>query len=205
MDARDALVQHRMMLASLRHNLGNLLLFSGRTGRQSFWLYAMVVLLSAGAAWAVAFGWVFSRMFARIHRFAIEHPELVRETRGAGSYSVEVDGYHPELVPDFSGLILVMGIIVSVVVLLLAASVVRRLHDGGRSGWWGLPPALLLATGLGMMAHVFASLRGPEPDMALFALLFVNNLVYLITLLALVLQLVRAATPGTNRYGDPAA
>lgn len=190
------------MLKALRHNLGGLFQLSGRTGRQDFWLYAMVVGLGAMGVWTTAAGFLFSQMFGRIRKFAAEHPELVRETRGPGSYSVEVEGFHPQLAPDFTIVVPLMGAIVVVVLLLLTASVVRRLHDSGRAGWWGLPPVILLGCGLGLMAHVFASMTREGPDVGLFFVTFFINLAYLVTLLLLTVQLARAGSPGPNRYGD---
>ena len=178
--------------------------FSGREGRKSFWIWAALNLgLSMVMAAAVMVPMVID-MFTRIERFADEHPELVTRTYGPGSYSVQVKGHHPELMPDFSAVMTGFGLSVSLTVALLAAAVVRRLHDTGRTGAWGLLPLPFLAAGLVLMPGLFKSFEGAgEPDLGMFFLLFVNNLVYLASLGVLIALLAGKGTAGDNRFGPP--
>lgn len=93
-------------------------------------------------------------------------------------------------------------------VALLAAAVTRRLHDGGRRGWWGLPPVIFLIVGLTLFPRLFQSTLTGEmtpASMKLFGLIFINNLLYLASLGLLIFLLARESQPGENRFGPPAA
>jgi uncharacterized membrane protein YhaH (DUF805 family) len=82
--------------------------------------------------------------------------------------------------------------------------VTRRLHDRGKGGYWGLPTAIFLVIGLVAMPRVFDNFAhsAGEPDMRLFELMFLNNLLYLASLAVLVVQLVLDGTRGPNRFSD---
>jgi uncharacterized membrane protein YhaH (DUF805 family) len=193
-----------IMLTALKHNLGQLLDFSGRTRPLHFWLYAAVVIMAGIAAMMVAMAITMNDMFARLGRFAREHPDQVEVIRTPSGTSWHVEGNHPELMPDASLFLMVVGIVAAVSVILLAAAVTRRLHDSNRRGWWGLLPLPFLATGLICFPTLFGSvLAGHEPDMRLFFLLFANNLIYLICLGVLVMLLCFSGTRGENRFGPP--
>jgi uncharacterized membrane protein YhaH (DUF805 family) len=109
----------------------------------------------------------------------------------------------PDLTPFFA----VMQIGCAVVVALLAAAVARRLHDRGRRGWWGLPPAIFLAVGLSLFPHFFhATLSGEvtPATMAMFGLILANNLLYLASLVLLTILLAGSGQSSENRFGPPA-
>lgn len=189
------------MLTALKHNLGNLLTFSGRTRPSHFWLYAVVVIVIGMGAMMVAMGFVMNDAFARIARFSEEHPDQVEVIRSATGTTWRIKGNHPELFPDVSLFIYTVGGVALVAILLLAASVTRRLHDSDRRGFWGLLPLPFLAGAFALFPPMFTSVGGAEPDMGLFALLFVNNLIYLACLGVLVVFLCRKGTRGENRFG----
>jgi uncharacterized membrane protein YhaH (DUF805 family) len=192
-----------MILASLRHGLSNVLTFRGRTTRALFWPYASMLFGAAMVAWAMAFIPEVLGVMTRMQRFAAEHPDQATVTHGPGSYSIQIEGNHPELAPDFAHLMTWLGVIVAVLAALIAAAVVRRLHDTDRTGWWGLPPLVLLVTGLVGMRYLFASFgAAAEPELGLFFAMFANNLVYLATLGVLILHLSRSGSVGVNRFGS---
>lgn len=190
------------MLISLRDNLTGLFHFSGRTTRSGFWPYAVIVILLSMAGLIGVMIPSMVDMFVRMQRFAAQHPELVTEIRGPGSYEMRIEGYHPELMPNFGSLFLEMGGVALGAILLLAAAVTRRLHDRDKSGWWALPPPVFLAIGFALMPYMFARFSREAPDMRLFFLLFFNNLTYLATLLLLVILLLGPGSSGPNRYGE---
>lgn len=184
----------------IRYHLSGLTHFAGRQPRQPFWIWtALVMVLSMAGMFAVMIP-VLVQTFQRVQRFAIEHPDQVTVTEGPGSRSVQIHGYHPELMPDFVLLIGGVGAVSLVVVALLAAAVTRRLHDSGKRGWWGLVPLPFLASGLLLMPQLIAN---GEPDLGLFALLFANNLVYIASLIVLVVMLAARGNPHDNRFGPP--
>ncbi len=188
-----------MLLASIGHNLRNLFRFSGRDRRALFWPYAATVFILAIVAFQAAFLPEFMRTMSRMQRFAAEHPDQATVTQGPGHYSISIEGHHPELMPDMTRFAVLIGIVAAIVVLLLAAAVARRLHDRGKSGFWGLMPVPFLAFAGIQTPRVFAN---PGAHMDSFFLLFFNNLIYIGTLIALLVLLARDSDPGDNRYGS---
>lgn len=182
------------------YNLKNVANFRGRQTRVQFWPYAaFVFLLSMGAMMLVMVPEILVSM-ERMLKFAAEHPELSTVESGPSGTSVTIDGYHPELMPDLGAIIMWISAISAVTIALLAAAVTRRLHDRDKAGWWGLLPVPFLAAGYIGMAKLFA-LR--DFDMAMFGWLFLNNFVYLGTLIFLIVLLSGVGTDGDNRYGPP--
>lgn len=192
---------------SVRNGFTGLLRFSGRDSARRFWPYAGVVIALFFFATFATMGPIMAGTFVRMQAFAAEHPDQATVTQGPGSYSIQIHGNHPELMPDVTPFFAVMQVGCALAVALLAAAVTRRLHDGGRRGWWGLPPVVFLTVGLTQFPRVFQSMRTGEmtPDsLKLFGLLFANNMLYLASLGVLVLLLSGAGRPGENRFGPPA-
>jgi uncharacterized membrane protein YhaH (DUF805 family) len=195
------------MLAAIQHNLGRLANFSGRDTRSQFWPWAGCVVGGVALVWFVAAGSVMATAVSKMTAFAEAHPEQATVTSVGGSTSIEIEGYHPEFVPDFGVLFWILGGIVAVTVVLLAAAVARRLHDRGRSAFWGLAPLPFLAFGLTVMPMMMSEvvIGVGEPDMRLFFAIFLNNICYLAVLLTLIIQLSGAGQPEANRFGPPTA
>lgn len=188
------------MIELISNHLLGLVRFSGREAQRPFWTWTAIVIGGAVVAMTAAM----SSTFGKIEQFAAQHPDQVTRTVGATSYSITVHGNHPELMPDFSVLLMGIGAISALAILLLAAAVVRRLHDVNRTGAWGLPPAVLLLTGLAGMSQLFDQFGNPGgPPMGLFLAMFVNNLAYLGSLGVLIVLLAEKGTPGENRFGQP--
>lgn len=178
--------------------------FSGRDTAAQFWAYAGIVIGLSMVAMVAVTAPMMMTTIARMQKFAAEHPDQATVTSGPGSYSISIEGNHPELMQDVGGFAVAISVISGIALLLVASAVTRRLHDRGRAGYGGLPAAIFLIVGLVMMPGLFANFAaGPgEPDMGLFALIFVNNILYLGSLAALLFQLVQSGTKGPNRYGD---
>jgi uncharacterized membrane protein YhaH (DUF805 family) len=197
-------------MALIREHLTGLFRFDGRERRQPFWLWVAIVMGTMMIAWTAVFIPFFIGMFGRIEQFGRDHADQVTRTVGPGSYSIQVNGNHPELIPDIGGLMAGLGVIVAFVIVLLAAAVARRLHDGGKSRWWGVAPLPFLFTGLAIMTRIFAaSAAGPDdalPDgfFVLFGLIMVNNLVYLAALITLIVMLCGASADDDGcQVGEP--
>ena len=191
---------------SVRNGFTGLLRFSGRDSARRFWPYVGVVIALFFVAAAATMTPIMSGTFARMQAFAAEHPDQATVTQGPGSYSVQIQGNHPEFIPDMTPFFTVMQVGCALAVLLLAAAVTRRLHDRGRRGWWGLPPAIFLASGLALFPRLFQSTLSGEvtPDsMKLFGLVFANNVLYLGSLVLLIV-LLSGASQSENRFGPPA-
>jgi uncharacterized membrane protein YhaH (DUF805 family) len=196
------------MVKLIAAHLRALTRFSGREARQPFWLWVLAVIATAMVAWM---GY-FIALFRQLDQLATANPDHVTRTVGPGTYSIQFEGSHPEVGAAFATSAMVMAIICAVVIMLLAAAVARRLHDSGRTGWWGVPTPTLLMTGLLVMAHVFAvadspsaaSLAGEPPiDFAWFGLMMLCNLTYLGSLAMLVVLCCMPGQTGDNRHGAP--
>jgi uncharacterized membrane protein YhaH (DUF805 family) len=186
------------LIASIRHNIAHLADFNGRESRSQFWPYFGVIFFLAFAAmWFLMLPEMQGSM-ERMQRFAAEHPELATVERSATSYSITIEGHHPDLMPDIGNIALGLSAVIASTVLLLAGAITRRLHDRGKSGLWALAPILFLATGLSLMPILFAQ---DPPNVALFFVLFLNNILYLATLIYLIVLLAGASTKGDNRFG----
>ncbi len=190
------------IVESISFNLRNLLNFRGREPRGRFWPYAgLVIALTVVAGYMVMLP-EFTASLARMQEFALAHPDQATVETSGGGYSISIRGFHPELMPDIGAMVPGLGLVAVAAIVLLAASLTRRLHDRGRTGWWGLLPLPFLAAGLLMIARIF-ELQTFDP--VLFAVLMVNNLIYLGADLFLVAQLAGERQVGDNRYGpDPA-
>lgn len=190
------------ILASIRYNLACLIRFSGRDPRGRFWPYAIFIYALSVVAGILLFIPVLFDMFVRMQRFLVEHPEGLPAT--AGPYDPAAPALPPELMPDLSVVLVPMTLVGVLAMLLLAAAIVRRLHDRDRSGWWALLPVPSIIAGQLMAPRAAAMLGGTPPDPGVMLPVLLNNLVYWITFIALIVMLARAGTEGGNRYGpDP--
>ena len=187
------------MLGAMRYNIANLANFRGRETRAVFWPYAAFVIIVAIIGIAAMMLPVIADVMERMQRFAAEHPDLATVRSGPGRYSISIRGYHPELVPDMSGTMMRMSIASLIVAALLAAAVVRRLHDCGKSGGWGLLPVPFLLFGSLAIPKVFT--QNP-PDIILFFGIFINNLLYLVSLVTLIVMLAGESSVDVSRPLD---
>jgi uncharacterized membrane protein YhaH (DUF805 family) len=190
------LIGSRMSVRNaILHNLRNLTRFTGRETRSEFWPYATLVFVPAMVA---IIALMLPEMIASIERmqqFASEHPELASVEAGPGGYSIRIEGYHPELMPSIGRMMIGIDIVVVIIIALLAAAVARRLHDREKSAFWGLLPIPFVAVASFLMPKLFAS---PEFQPGLFAALFVNNLIYLGSLVYLIVLLAGGTKEGSS-------
>lgn len=194
------------MIDAIVSGFRGVLRFSGRDRRGRFWPYALVIFAATFVGVSVLMGVVTASVFADAAAYAKAHPESVTVTTGPGYYSMQYHDLPPGAVsmPDFSLMAMGIGGIAVTTVILLAAAVTRRLHDTGRAGWWGLPPAVLLLLGMAMFPATMGTLMAEEEGfISLFLLQFVTNALYMLSLIALIVLLVLNGTKGPNRYGPP--
>lgn len=188
------------MGASLRHNFGKLFVFSGRDTRGLFWPYALMIFLLGMVANVVIIVPVMADMFSRVITYLQRHPEgLPQPVPG------QVQTLPPELMPDFSAILVPMAILGVATLFLYAAGVVRRLHDCDRTGWWAalpLPPQLL---GLALTPMTLENMAQPQSASPLSALIGLNSLAYWGALIALIVFLASEGTSGPNRFGEAPA
>lgn len=190
------------MLAAIFDDLKRLAVFSGREARSPFWIYlAFVLALLMAGSFAVIMPMIASSV-VRMQTFALEHPDLATVRSGAGGYSIQIEGSHPEFFPPIGAMASAMGVMIVVAVGLLAAAVARRLHDCGRSGLFGLLPLPFLAFALAVSPRVFGAFENPDSvSVGLFLALFFNNILYIASLGILAVLLAGKGGDGPNRYG----
>jgi uncharacterized membrane protein YhaH (DUF805 family) len=166
------------LIDAVRHNLRNLLRFSGRERRGSFWLYVLALYVAQ-----MALGM------------------LVTIPLMAGTFGRPGPGAAANM---FGTILLFSAICGAMFVFLLAASAVRRLHDSGWSGLWTLLPLPFLITGFWGMHQIRSKIHAGGDPGGSFGLMMANNLIYLAVLGFLIFLLARSGTAGPNRYGpDP--
>ena len=200
--ARFPSITRASVIGAIAQNLTDLMNFRGRETRSQFWPFAALVIALSFAGFTIITLPEIWASLVRMQRFAVEHPELATVEQGPSSFSISIDGYHPELMPDVGRIMAEMGAVVAVCLALLAGAVVRRLHDRGKSGLWGLTPLPFLFLAGVMMPNIFA--QNPAHVVSfllLFFALFINNAVYLGTLVYLVVILAGASVTGENRFG----
>lgn len=191
---------------SVVHGLKGLIRFKGRDPRGLFWPYAAVVVVVAMIAMGAIMIPEINASFDRMARYVAENPGSGSVTYSTSGAEVAVEGYHPELMPDFGKLFGGMRIVIAGLFVLLAAAVTRRLHDTGRSGLWGLPPIILLASATVLFPFAMdAMMVGEHPDLRPFFLAFANNVLYLAALGLLIVFLILPGKKDANRYGPPSA
>lgn len=163
------------MLNAIPRNFSKLTDFTGRDRRGQFWPYAILVFLVAFIAIGVAMN--------------LSMMGLLTGTADMPNIPLMIGG---------------VGGVVLVAVALLAAAVTRRLHDTGKPGYWGVPPIVFLLIGLALFPILMNSvLANPNPPMALFLGLFLNNILYIVSLIGLVVLLLLDGAKTANRYGPP--
>ena len=175
--------------------------FGGREERGSFWPYAALVYGIATVAGFVVMMPIMFSTFDAVRQAAPSgplHPGLA----GDGTGSAPPFESPNEVAAHFRLMIGAMSGVLLLTVYLYAAAVVRRLHDTGRSGWWGTIPLPFLAYSSAMMWRFFGNFGAPEaPDMRLFFSVFFSNITYMVALVALIVMLALASDPAENRYG----
>lgn len=163
------------MLQAIPRSLSRLTDFAGRDGRSQFWPYAILVFVLAFIGVAVAMNLAMMGLLVG----TADTPNI------------------PLMIGGVGGVVLTAAA-------LLAAAVTRRLHDTDRPGYWGLPPVVFLLIGLALFPILMNSvLNNPNPPIALFLGLFLNNMLYIASLIGLVVLLLLDGTKTANRYGQP--
>lgn len=163
------------MLNAIPRNFSKLADFTGRDRRGQFWPYALLIFVVA----FIAIGVVMNLSMMGLLMGTADMPSI------------------PLMIGGVGGVVLCAAA-------LLAAAVTRRLHDTGKPGYWGLPPVVFLMIGLALFPVLLSSaLDNPNPPVGLFLGLFLNNMLYIASLIGLVVLLLLDGTKAANRYGPP--
>lgn len=195
-----------------RRGFGRLFIVKGRDERMQFWIYCALVF---GPLIAIQFITQIVLTFSSFDAMAAAQPGDAEA--GRKIFEGQVRGM-------VGAAYVTIGIVMIGAMLVISATA-RRLHDRGRSGWWALilPPGLF-AVALGqarrvseMTEHMPALLEKMErkPGNPATMLDWVTRanmsthgpdwpaIVGGLLLLWLMIELVRAGTDGSNRFGPP--
>jgi uncharacterized membrane protein YhaH (DUF805 family) len=175
--------------------------FSGRSTRAQFWPFVFLQYVLQQIAGYIAMAPFLNKINAlseaQIANGGEPDPEAVAQLFNADVFT--------DLTQRFFWMSAIFG---AIFLIPFAGALVRRLHDTNRSGFWALPSLLLLISGLFLMWRVMAPLFasgfqdvGPE-FFGSFIPVFVNNLIYIGTVIMLIVFCVRDGTVGPNDYGD---
>jgi uncharacterized membrane protein YhaH (DUF805 family) len=193
------------VVASIKKGLLGVARFDGRSSRTDFWIYAIFIFLLAFGTWSVVMSMEMARTFDAVQQYSAANPGKVTMTSGPNGFSYTIQDGAPGIGPDFAYLMVSMSVIALASIALLCAAAVRRLHDSDRTGFWVLLPMPFLFSGFWLMWSIFESFSvRPEPEMGVFALGFVNNLVYLATVGFVAFLLLRSGSVGENGFGHRA-
>lgn len=198
----------RQISGSVRHCLSNLLSVRGRDGLAQFWPYALLIMLLGGMTIIGVMVPVLAGTITKMQAMAQDNPEDFIIRQSPSSYEITYVGDDPavlaQLTPDFSALIIVVGLAMLVPIAFVATAAVRRLHDRGISGKWLLIPATLLALSFSLMPGVFEDVgKGSGAGLGIFALVFAITLAYNLSVLVFLVLFALPGNPNDNRYGSP--
>jgi uncharacterized membrane protein YhaH (DUF805 family) len=189
-----------MIFASIRHNLANLLRFSGRDSRAQFWPYAIAVFLTSMAVDILLFIPVMTDMMQRMMIYARDHPEGFPQPAPG-----QIQTLPPGLMPDMSRIFVPTTIVSIISLLLLAAAVVRRLHDRDRTGWWAVLPLPFQAIGLALAPAAMKAVTAfPSKPLPFTLWTSLNSLFFWCAFILLIVMLVGDSTKGPNRFEENA-
>jgi uncharacterized membrane protein YhaH (DUF805 family) len=163
--------------------------FRGRENRASFWPYGAVAFIITIPLTIIILVLMNHIMLASRH-FTSQQPEQRTMTSRLGQHSVSLPGNHPHFMAPGS----ITLVICAVAVLFFAAAVVRRLHDGGKSGFWGLMPLPFMIYPSLQTPKLLALVGTAEFD-ELFFSMAISNLFYLVTLIWLIVLLAGPSKP----------
>ena len=169
------------MQNSIVRGFQSVLRFSGRDTRSEFWPYA-----AAAVALYLVVGWAV----------------LIPITLAALDGSSRTDfGAFLKMENHF---LLASILTFAALVALLAAAVARRLHDGGRSAFWGLLPLPFVVYSCTVFVRLFSQFETGEPDLRLFLSGFISNALYLGAVAWLIVLLARRSASGPDGSDDRA-
>ncbi len=189
-------------MGNILRGFRRVLVFTGRDEAEAFWAYALVIFVLTMAVGAAVFLPGFTETLTKMQQFAAAHPDQASVTQGPGTYSISIQGSHPEFFADFGQTIQRMGAAIGLGALLLAAAVTRRLHDRGLTGLLGLMPLPFLGFSLVAMPKVFASVGDGAAMPPGFLAVFASNFLYIGALGLLGFLLWGPSQQGANRYGE---
>lgn len=198
------------LVASIKRGFSNLTRFSGRDSRSQFWPYAIFTYFAQTAIGIVVALPIMMAPFENLQRLALEQQMRAETMSDSGSPAAEIPPPLPaDIFPDMTSFFWVCGILAVLLIAFMAAAVTRRLHDTGRSGFWGLVPLPFLATGFLLFPKLFAAAVDQAPEMPSdeitrwMLMLFANNLIYILLVITLIVFLALPERDEDNRYGPP--
>ena len=204
------------IVAAILYNLRNLACFTGRDIRAQFWPYAIFLFIVQMIANMIFMIPVMFRMMYRIFTTTFQFAAQHRGTTGMPIGPADLKAFDQVMQTTFadmqSMLVVVAPVGTAIFVILIAAAVARRLHDRGRAGYWGLMPLPFTAFGIATMPTVFSAMARGYANFSVQGIwgslgtawlvaVSLNNLLYWIALILLIVMLAQRGAAGANRFG----
>lgn len=188
------------MLGAIKYGLRNLLNFSGRDARQTFWYFVLAVYIVFTVLSMAAMLPYMANVFTGAFRLG-----------QSGASEAEINAAMIDQMGEMMQSIGWMGLVSGIgMILLLAASFVRRLHDSGLSGWWAAVPGAIYAFSISQMpanmdamSEVLASsaISSAQNPFAMMQSQGSTALLGWIPLLIVIALGVRKSSEGPNQFG----
>ncbi|MFN3231552.1 MAG: DUF805 domain-containing protein [Alphaproteobacteria bacterium] len=136
----------------------------------------------------------------RYRQFVADNPDLPVVNQTGTGFLEHNEERLLELMPDMAAIALGMSAITVLFVLLIAAATARRLHDRGKSGWWGVAMMPYLLVGLG------TAFLDPRQLIELETIILigwaVSGVFFSGLLIYLIVQLASRGNHGENKFGQ---
>ena len=190
------------MLGSIKYNLSHLADFTGRDARQTFWYYALfLIVVQIGVSIVTSIP-----MYAGMFTGAFE----------AASQGMDENAMTAAMMADMTGYlhtqVWISAVLGVIMIALFTAAFVRRLHDGGFPGWIAIVPVVsqLAAAVVGIvtldkaMAITQAAMANTDPaeTIALQSEIAPYAMIGWIGYLVVIGFGIVKSQGGPNKYGD---
>ena len=188
------------IVAAILYNFRNLARFSGRDTREQFWPYAIFLFIAQNIVSVITMMPVMYSMMTKTFSFA-EQQTIHTGTRLSAADQKALTQMIQGVMSDMQSILMItVPTSTGLFIVFIAAATARRLHDRGKSGYWGLMPIPFAGLGLALMPRMLSTWL-QKPDFTLFGLLFLNNIFYFAALIFLIVLLAQQSAVGPNRYG----
>jgi uncharacterized membrane protein YhaH (DUF805 family) len=189
------------IVAPILYSFRNLARFSGRDRRDQFWPYAIFLFIVQNIVSMTAMIPVMHSVMSKTFYFTQQHL-TAGGTRLRGADQKEFVQMMEGIFSDMQSLLMVTTpVLTGLFIVFIAAAAARRLHDRGKSGFWGLMPVPLAGFGVVLMPKTFSAFLTHDISAYWLVALFLNNILYFGFLIFLIVLLAQRSEGGANRYG----
>jgi uncharacterized membrane protein YhaH (DUF805 family) len=163
------------IVAAILCNFRNLVRFSGRDTREQFWPYAIFLFIIQNIVSTITMAPIMYSIMTKTFSL-VQEQATHAGTRLSATDQIAFNQMIQGVISDMQSMLIVTTpILIGLFIVFVAAATARRLHDRGKSGFWGLMPIPFAGFGVVLMPRLFSTWL-QKPDFTLFGLLFLNNI-----------------------------